>query len=90
MNGRIKELKKQATKTLKADWNCPEDLEEFDADLFAELIVKECIHLAAETEASYSLIRRVTSDFDEKNIYAEGEIAAKVVATKIKQHFGVE
>lgn len=90
MNERIKELKKQATKTLKADWDCPEDLEEFDADLFAELIIQECIHLCAETEASYSLIRRVTSDFSEKNIFAEGEVAARVVATKIKQHFAVE
>jgi hypothetical protein len=52
MNERIKELKKQATKTLKADWNCLEDLEEFDVDLFAELIVKECADAADMAHAA--------------------------------------
>ena len=66
------------------------DYEDFSPYNFAELIIQECIHLCAETEASYSLIRRMTSDFSEKNIFAEGEVAARVVATKIKQHFAVE
>ena len=66
------------------------DYEYFSPYKFAELIIQECIHLCAETEASYSLIRRMTSDFSEKNIFGEGEVAARVVATKIKQHFGIE
>lgn len=92
MNAKLRELDNAARIWAMENTNFPisSHIPPGYTEKLAELIVQECIHLTAETEASYSLIRRVTFDFNEKNIYAEGEVAAKVVATKIKQHFGVE
>lgn len=91
MNERIRELAEQAgATTILFNKEGHYHIIKPELQKFAELIIQECIHLATETEASYSLIRRGTFDFNEKNIYAEGEVAAKAVATKIKQHFGFE
>jgi hypothetical protein len=57
---------------------------------FAELIVKECMTMSDELKAQYLTSRKSTMDFDEKNIYAEGEAACDVLKYKMKKHFGVE
>jgi hypothetical protein len=57
---------------------------------FAELIVKECMSMSDELKAQYFTSRKSTMDFDEKNIYAEGEAACDTLRYKMKKHFGVE
>lgn len=57
---------------------------------FAELIVKECMTISDELKSRYLNDRKNTMDFDEKNIYAEGEAACDAIKYKIKKHFGVE
>jgi len=59
-------------------------------DKFAELIVKECMSMCDETQANYLKHRKATIDFDEKNIFAEGEAASHVIKYKMKKHFGIE
>jgi hypothetical protein len=62
----------------------------FDPKKFAELIVAECMTMSDELKAQYLTSRKSTMDFDEKNIYAEGEAACDVLKYKMKKHFGVE
>jgi hypothetical protein len=88
MNQRIRELKEQATRT--AMWIGDPDAGELDAEKFAELIVRECMTMSDELKAQYLTSRKSTMDFDEKNIYAEGEAACDVLKYKMKKHFGVE
>jgi hypothetical protein len=57
---------------------------------FAELIVKECMTMSDELKAQYLTARKSTMEFDEKNIYAEGEAACDVLKYKMKKHFGLE
>jgi hypothetical protein len=57
---------------------------------FAELIVRECMSMSDELKAQYFTNRKGTMDFDEKNIYAEGEAACDTLRYKMKKHFGVE
>jgi hypothetical protein len=84
MNERIQALAEQAT-TEEAD-----GFKYFDREKFAELIVKECMTMSDELKAQYLTSRKSTMDFDEKNIYAEGEAACDVLKYKMKKHFGVE
>jgi tRNA(Ile)-lysidine synthase TilS/MesJ len=57
---------------------------------FAELIVAECMSMCEETQAGYFKHRKAADDFQDKNIYAEGEAACDVIKYKMKKHFGVE
>jgi hypothetical protein len=84
MNERIQELIKQSGYDSRY---CSED---FDPEKFAELIVRECMTMSDELKAQYLTSRKSTMDFDEKNIYAEGEAACDVLKYKMKKHFGVE
>lgn len=61
-----------------------------DLERFAERIVRECLSICDKETAEYVKFRQGTSDFDEKNIYAEGEVAAMGIKYKIKHLFGVE
>jgi hypothetical protein len=63
---------------------------EEELQTFAELIVRECMAMSDELKAQYLTSRKSTMDFDEKNIYAEGEAACDVLKYKMKKHFGVE
>lgn len=65
------------------------DLDKF-TEKFAELIVKDCMAQCSELQAQYLTSRTSTMDFDEKNIYAEGEHACDILRFKMKQQFGVE
>jgi hypothetical protein len=68
----------------------PQDERKIIPDIFAELIVRECVTMSDELKAQYLTSRKSTMDFDEKNIYAEGEAACDVLKYKMKKHFGVE
>jgi hypothetical protein len=57
---------------------------------FAELIVRECISMCDNVSADYLKHRKGAFDFQDKNIYAEGEAACDVLKYKMKKHFGVE
>ena len=91
MNERIQELWEESTVSM---WPRPGKFTagEYDYHLakFAELIVKECMTMSDELKAQYLTSRKSTMDFDEKNIYAEGEAACDVLKYKMKKHFGVE
>ena len=82
MNERIQELALQASENY--------DYHPEFAKKFAELIVRECMTMSDELKAQYLTSRKSTMDFDEKNIYAEGEAACDVLKYKMKKHFGVE
>jgi hypothetical protein len=87
MNERIREL------AVEAGPNIVKEFDQEDIDFcvkFAELIVKECMTMSDELKAQYLTSRKSTMDFDEKNIYAEGEAACDVLKYKMKKHFGVD
>jgi hypothetical protein len=81
MNQRIEKLVEQAGFLNK---------DEESIEYFAELIVRECMSMSDELKAQYLTSRKSTIDFDEKNIYAEGEAACDTLRYKMKKHFGVE
>jgi hypothetical protein len=55
---------------------------------FAELILADCAKICGEMSNEYLANRKAATDFDEKNIYAEGQTAAEVIKYKINKHFG--
>ena len=63
-----------------------------DAELeqFVHSIIKDCMTMSDELKAQYLTSRKSTMDFDEKQIYAEGEAACDILKYKMKRHFGVE
>jgi hypothetical protein len=56
---------------------------------FAELIVEECMTMCDTVSADYLKHRKGAFDFQDKNIYAEGEAACDIIKYKMKKHFGV-
>lgn len=87
MNERIEALKKLATKEV---WGnnphngSPEfDGYELDADMFAELIVQECIAHGKLTQS-----QTVVNGSEEYN--SGREMGIEVFMNQIKQHFGVK
>jgi S-adenosylmethionine:diacylglycerol 3-amino-3-carboxypropyl transferase len=90
MNERINELEDQASQYASRETTDLDEWEFIFRKKFAELIVKECMTMSDELKAQYLTSRKSTMDFDEKNIYAEGEAACDVLKYKMKKHFGVE
>ena len=97
MNERIRELAEQAERytndtvderVYNRDFTFG-DIDEVYNTKFAELIVRECLSICDKEKSGYNKCRKDTLDFDEKNIYAEGEIAANTIKFKIKKHFGM-
>jgi len=88
MNERIKELAEQAVNSISdhIDFDIPDVFKE----KFAELIVRECMKTCDETQAAYLKYRKASDDFQDKNIYAEGEAACDIIKYKMKKQFGVE
>jgi hypothetical protein len=62
----------------------------FDHQMFAELIVQECMQMCDNVSADYLKHRKAADDFQDKNIYAEGEAACDIIKYQMKKHFGVE
>ncbi len=92
MNEQIKELVEQA-KCYADEHNAhylqnPHWIETFE-EKFSELIVRQCIEICETEKADYTKYRKGAWDFEEKNIYAEGEAACDIIKHKIKRKFGV-
>lgn len=85
MNERIKELMQQAGTDTSGKWMGVEH-----AEKLVELIVKECISMCDTVSADYLKHRKGAFDFQDKNIYAEGEAACDIIKYKMKKQFGVE
>jgi hypothetical protein len=85
MNERIQELMKQAgAEDFYGGADC------MDVEKFAELIVRECMSMCDDVSNDYLKNRKAAFDFQDKNIYAEGEAACDILKFKMKTHFGVE
>ena len=63
---------------------------DFELEKFAELIIRECVQCCDTVSADYLKHRKGAFDFQDKNIYAEGEAACDIIKYKMKKHFGVE
>jgi hypothetical protein len=85
MNERINELLKQSRTEYWTQYT-----PSYDYEKFAELIVKESMAMCDELKAQYLTSRKSTMEFDEKQIYAEGEAACDIIKYKMKKQFGVE
>lgn len=93
MNERIKLLAEQAgffpvPDDTESDWEYRAENARYEK--FAELIVQECMSMCDEQRARYFGHRVATDDFQDKNIYAEGEAACDILRYKMKKQFGVE
>jgi hypothetical protein len=100
MNERIRELAKQARnyaldekriyERVNNTEQCMEEYREVYNAKFAELIVEECMTMCDTVSADYLKHRKGAFDFQDKNIYAEGEAACDIIKYKMKKHFGVK
>jgi hypothetical protein len=100
MNERIRELAVQARnyaldekRIYERMHNTEQYMEEYREvynKKFAELIVEECMTMCDTVSADYLKHRKGAFDFQDKNIYAEGEAACDIIKYKMKKHFGVE
>jgi hypothetical protein len=64
-------------------------LDDEELKKFVSLIIADCATLCKSMSADYFKLQKETSDFGEKNIYAEGRAAAEILQYKMRQHFGV-
>jgi hypothetical protein len=93
MNEQIQKMILQCTDTIEVvneDSGITHQREFFDKEKFAQLIVKECMAICKESQSAYAKYRKDAYDFQDKNIYAEGQAASDTIKYKIKKHFGVE
>jgi len=92
MNDRIRELweNNDTIEVCYPRQGSPVSVSAKTLEKFAELIVKESMAMCDELKAQYLTSRKSTMDFDEKNIYAEGEAACDIIKYKMKKQFGVE
>ena len=90
MNERIRELINESTCFKEGDTEGKYDIEVFDKEKFAELIVRECIGiLETEIELVKGYKSTACNDFDVR--WHEGKIEHFVkLIEKNKKHFGVE
>ena len=95
MKDRIKELAFLSIKNphnpfpetgIVGDIHCFDDEE---LEKFVSLIIKDCATMCETMSADYFNLQKATSDFDEKNIYAEGRNVAEQLHYKMKHYFGV-
>ena len=89
MNERIKELAEQAGYSWHNQFSGP-ILSPNAIEKFAELIVQECMTMCDTVSTDYLKHRKGAFDFQDKNIYAEGEAACDIIKYKMKKQFGVE
>ncbi len=88
MNERIRDLALEAS----VKYISSEEWVFTDSELekFAESIVKQCMTICKNSEDTYLKRRKATDDFQDKNIYAMGEVASISIKHKIQKHFGVK
>ena len=85
MNERIRELINEATSFKEGDTEGKYDIEVFDKEKFAELIVRECISIVDEQKECLHEEQQYWHDRD----YGY-EMAVNDASKGIKQFFGVE
>ena len=97
MNERIKELADLAAHDTRAIhnnayWRMQEQMAEDITwrERFAELIINDFLSICEAEAAGYVKLRKSTCDFEEKNIYAEGESASDRIRIITKKKFGVK
>lgn len=93
MNERIKELVRECGGYAKDDDGGETKIAVLigkDVEMFAELIVRECMSICDVEKADYDKCRKGAWDFDEKNIYSEGAAACDTIKYKMKHRFGVK
>ena len=90
MNERIRELINQMDQAGLPYGDNAMTVTDRDLEYFAELIVEECMTMCDTVSADYLKHRKGAFDFQDKNIYAEGEAACDIIKYKMKKHFGVE
>jgi hypothetical protein len=89
MNERIKELAKEAGLSYMPS-NYPDMADlykgaDFELEKFAGLLIQECVSICEAEKADYLKARKGAWDFEEKQIYAEGEAACDTIKYKIKR-----
>lgn len=89
MNERIRELQFQAAAQVSPLLE-GEEWQRVYNEKFAELIVREVVSICDTEKADYFKNRKAAYDFEEKNIYAEGEAACDTIKYKVKHRFGVK
>lgn len=94
MQNRIEELARKAralatTKDAFEEYDVYFDAEKFE-QVFAELLIKECVSSIDKVEELFFNARIDTHDFTEKQRYAEAETACKMAKHKIEQYFGIK
>lgn len=57
---------------------------------FAKLIIQDFIDICNAEKNNYSKDRQASYDWEDKNIYAEGEAACASIKHQVKQRFEVE
>lgn len=90
MNERIKELARMSGLNVDGEESFSEFAEKTRLSCFAELIVQEVVSICDIEKADYFKNRKAAYDFEEKNIYAEGEAACDTIKYKVKHRFGVK
>lgn len=66
------------------------ELIDMDVEKFAELLIKEFLNICKKEKEAYLELRKSTMDFEEKNIYAEGESASDRIRLQTKRYFGIK
>lgn len=92
MNEQVKKLMAQTLdEKFSHTWTALDyqDLEKF-SDYLAELIVQDILSICESERDGYLKLRKSTLEFDEKNIYAEGEAACDRIRIMAKRRFGVK
>jgi hypothetical protein len=89
MNERIKALQVLATvkENTPGAYGDHEWRSKLDAEKFADLIIRECINQCDLIGMSYTVLRKNTDDFVEKNRLAEGDLAATHIKNAIAATF---
>lgn len=71
-------------------WDKFDDYDQKALEKFAELIVRDFLSICESERDGYVKLRRSAVEFEDKNIYAEGETACDLIRVMVKRHFGVE
>ena len=85
MKEQIKELVQRVGTDTSGKWISVDKIDEL-----VRLAVSECVSITNQVRSDYEQHRRNSTDFTDKNIYAEGEAASDITKYKMKKHFGVE
>lgn len=96
MNNKIKELAKDyliKCEYTEFGWQEVDDtryeFDQEDLEKFVKMIINECISVSDELKSDYLKNRKNETDFDVKQIYAEGETACDTLKHRMKKRFGV-